>query len=244
MSYCVNCGVELDRTLPQCPLCNTVVINPAEGGYEKNFSPNSRGKGDPSTFPQKHGEVEEVKKRDLGLLISIVLGSIAFSVLMLNIFVLKGSWWSLLIIGACVILFFLIFPAFLYTKLPIYISLLLDGLSIALYLYFITFITSSSDWFPGLALPIVGLVTALVLVFVWLVRLLKASILTTGICLFTGIAFLCMGLELLINRYQGKPLLLFWSAIVLTTCAVIDAALITVLSRRRLRDAVRRRLHF
>ena len=28
MSYCVNCGVELDNTVKQCPLCDTVVINP------------------------------------------------------------------------------------------------------------------------------------------------------------------------------------------------------------------------
>ena len=28
MSYCVNCGVELDGSLQACPLCNTQVINP------------------------------------------------------------------------------------------------------------------------------------------------------------------------------------------------------------------------
>ena len=28
MSYCVNCGVKLDKSLKKCPLCNTVVYNP------------------------------------------------------------------------------------------------------------------------------------------------------------------------------------------------------------------------
>ena len=28
MSYCVNCGVELDSSAEKCVLCNTVVINP------------------------------------------------------------------------------------------------------------------------------------------------------------------------------------------------------------------------
>lgn len=28
MSYCVNCGVELDASASECPLCNTPVINP------------------------------------------------------------------------------------------------------------------------------------------------------------------------------------------------------------------------
>ena len=30
MSYCVNCGVELDASLKSCPLCHTPVINPRE----------------------------------------------------------------------------------------------------------------------------------------------------------------------------------------------------------------------
>ena len=28
MSYCVNCGVELDATATACPLCNTKIYNP------------------------------------------------------------------------------------------------------------------------------------------------------------------------------------------------------------------------
>ena len=30
MSYCVNCGVELDASAKECPLCNTPVLNPRE----------------------------------------------------------------------------------------------------------------------------------------------------------------------------------------------------------------------
>ena len=30
MSYCVNCGVELDQTAQVCPLCHTPVINPKQ----------------------------------------------------------------------------------------------------------------------------------------------------------------------------------------------------------------------
>lgn len=238
MSYCVNCGVELDRSLIRCPLCNTPVINPSAPPGKFRTENNS------DTFPEKQGQVEEINRHDLGLLISIVLGGTAFSSLMLNLFVIRGNWWSLLIIGACVVLFFLVFPALIYTKTPIYVSLLFDGLSTALYLYFISFITVSKAWFYGLALPIVGLVTVLVLLFVWLLKTLKVTMLTTGLYFFTEIAIFCVGLELLIDRFQGIELKIFWSAIVLTVCAVIDSALITVLSRRRLRDAVRKRLHF
>lgn len=44
MSYCVNCGVELEKGCPACPLCDTPVINPREKknrGYGTAFFRNS-----------------------------------------------------------------------------------------------------------------------------------------------------------------------------------------------------------
>lgn len=53
MSYCVNCGVELDASLEACPLCNTPVVNP------KDFAPQNPF----PSFPREKGQVEEVKGR-------------------------------------------------------------------------------------------------------------------------------------------------------------------------------------
>ena len=52
------------------------------------------------------------------------------------------------------------------------------------------------------------------------------------------------GIELFVHRFTGTTLRLSWSAVVLTACGIIVAALVTILSKRRLRDAVQRRLHF
>ena len=54
MSYCVNCGVELESSLVSCPLCNTPVINPNELPYVKK----------PSPYPEEMGQVEVVKRKD------------------------------------------------------------------------------------------------------------------------------------------------------------------------------------
>ena len=64
MSYCVNCGVELDATLKDCPLCNTPVINPRELKEAQKRTP----------FPVEKVPVEMVKRKDMGLLVSIVRG--------------------------------------------------------------------------------------------------------------------------------------------------------------------------
>lgn len=152
--------------------------------------------------------------------------------------------WSLFIIGACLLLFVLVFPVVIYTKLPIYIYFLFDGAAVGVYLYLITFNTADDRWFTKLALPIVALITILVEIFSLLLRSFSVSFLTTSLYFFAEAAVLCVGIELLIDHYTGMPLRLVWSAIVLTVCSVIIVLLITMLSVRRLRDAVRRRLHF
>ena len=108
----------------------------------------------------------------------------------------------------------------------------------------ITFNTSSDEWFMRLALPIVALVTILVEIFTLLLRSFPVSYITTALYFFAETAFLCVGIELLIRHYFGDPLRIVWSAVVLTVCGVIVVLLVTVLSRRRLREAVQRRLHF
>ena len=52
MSYCVNCGVELQADAEKCPLCNTVVINPNELRSPKDAQ---------APFPSERGQVETVK---------------------------------------------------------------------------------------------------------------------------------------------------------------------------------------
>lgn len=234
MSYCVNCGVELDGSLKACPLCNTPVLNPNETGDRKKESP----------FPKEKGQVEKVKRKDFGILLSVVLVATGLTCGLLNLAVFHTSAWSLLVIGACLILWVLFVPVVIYTRLSAYTALLFDGLAIGVYLYLITFVTKSDAWFFGLALPIVVLVTGMAEIFTLCVRKLPVTFLTTALYLFTVIGALCVGLEILIDRYLVQKLDLVWSAVVLTVCVIIDITLITLLSRERLRNAVRRRLHF
>ena len=224
MSYCVNCGVELDATAGECPLCNTPVLNPKE--IERHaFQAVDAGKSGAEPFPREKGQVETANKKDLGILLSTVVLASA-------------------VIGACAILWVVMIPAVIYTKQSVYISLLLDGAVVAVYLYMLTFMTEGSGWFWGLGLPIVVLVTATAEALTACILRLPRSFLTVALYLFTAIGALCVVLEVLIDRYIEDEITIRWSAVVLVVCVVLDIALITMLSRRRLRNAVRRRLHF
>lgn len=234
MSYCVNCGVELDQTAKLCPLCNTPVLNPRELTPREGATP----------FPKERGTVEAVKRKDMGILVTTVVLATAVTCGLLNLFAFSQSLWSLAVIGVCVILWVILEPVVIYTKQPIYLSLLYDGVAVAAYLYMLTFMVDRDDWFFGLGLPVTVFVTLLTEIVAVCIRKLPRSFLTVALYLFTAAAVLCLGLEMLIDNYLSDGISLSWSAVVLTVCTIVDIAIITLLSRRRLRNAVRRRLHF
>lgn len=234
MSYCVNCGVELDPSLKSCPLCHTPVINPNELKKEVSASP----------YPTQKGQVEVVKRKDWGLLLSIVVLATSVTCILLNLLVFSQSPWSVLIVGACVILWTLLVPFVIYSRLPIYVSILLDILAVGIYLYMLTYLTNSNAWFFHVALPIVILIGLLMEVITVLFRHLSTSILAGALYIFIAIPILCIGIEMIVDLFLTESISLSWSMIVLTVCVIIDITLITVISRSRLRNAVRRRLHF
>lgn len=234
MSYCVNCGVELAEDLKACPLCNTPVLNPRE-------IPRPELK---NTFPKEKGQVEEVKRKDLAILVSAVLATTGITCLLLNILVFGGSLWSLIVVGVCIVLWVVSIPFVIYKKMPVYISLLLDGCSTAALLFMITYPTESDAWFYELGLPIVILVTLVAELFALCMKKIPVTFLTTTLYCVISTALLCVGIEILIDTYLEKAVHLSWSAVVLTVCSIITIMLVTLLSRSRLRNAVRRRLHF
>lgn len=235
MSYCVNCGVKLDDSLKKCPLCNTPVINPNElKTIGESVTP----------YPKEKGVVESAKRKDFAILIFTVLASTSFSCFLLNLLVFTGPPWSLFIIGACILLFVLLLPFIIHIRIPGNLCVLFDGIATAFYLYLISYNTTNKEWFIGLALPIVILITVLTEVFIFFYHLFPVSILTSALYFFADIAIFCVGLELLIDFYLGLPLMIGWSAIVLTICTVISVALLTIIASSHLREIVRKRLHF
>ena len=234
MSYCVNCGVELHDSAAECPLCNTIVYNPKAVPFDQVIKP----------FPVEHGEVEEVKRKDVGILVTVVLASIALTSGLLNRFAYNSVLWSFPIIGACLVIWVMCLPFFVKSSRNVYVWILFNAGATILYLYLLTQLIGSSKWFWGLGVPIC--------VWVWLcmecVALafgkLPVSFLTGSVYVVSFVGVLCIGLECLIERYIYRTVNLGWSAIVLCICAIIDISLITILSHRRLRNAIRKRLHF
>lgn len=235
MSYCVNCGVELEESLTFCPLCNTPVINPnLIQKQPKTASP----------FSQERGSVDIVSTSDWSILLSTVLLSTCIACGLLNFFVFTRNLWSLPVIGGCILLWVFSIPFLIYTRLPMYAAFLFDGLFTGIYLWLITFLTENDSWFFGAGIPIVILCTILIELFLILYKKVSSSFLASAFYFFAEAGVLCIGIEGILDMYFNGFIRLFWSTIPLTVCVIICIMLAVVLSRKKLRNSVRKRLHF
>ena len=234
MSYCVNCGVELDASAKECPLCNTPVINPRE--YKTETAP--------SPFPQDKAQVEELRRADFGWLVSMVALATAVTCGILNWLVFDAHPWSLAVIGACGLFWVVMIPIVIYHKWSPFLYILLDGVTLAVYLYLIARMIGSYEWFWGLGLSVTLWITLVAELLTLAICRFPKSFLTEALYFFTCLGIFSGGLELLIDYHLQTGKGLTWSAVVVTVCVIIDIAIITTLSQRKLRNAVRRRLHF
>ena len=235
MSYCVNCGVELDASAKKCPLCATPVLNPNETG---------RADEEAAPFPVRKEQVEPVRRKDFGILVSITVLAATAVCGILNALVFRGSLWSLAVLGGCVVFWVFLEPVLFFTGQPLWVSVLCDAAAVVFLLYMITFLSEDSGWFLELGVPLAVLTTGVAEIFVLCLCRLPRSFLTVSLYLFTAVGLFCPGIEILVDRYLDSRIALSWSAVVLTVCGVFDIAFITILSRSRLRSYVRRRLHF
>ena len=232
MSYCVNCGVELHKTCAVCPLCNTKVLNPVQAVDLTS----------PTPYPARKGDVAPAQRADVMLLISVVLAVTAGVCGLLNLLIFWKTSWSLYVIGGCALLWVFCLPVF-FKRLSPYVSIFLDGIGIAMYFGIVAWLHPGQGWYLRLAFPLILLATVLILLYAVSVRQIHASILSCAALILGEIAVYTVVVELLIHFFRQTPPVITWSAIVLTCCVIIDAALITIIRRSRLREEVRRRMH-
>ena len=233
MSYCVNCGVELDKTCSVCPLCNTKVINPNE--LVDTVSP--------KPFSSRKGEADPVKRTDITIFLTVFLAASAIVCGLLNIFTFKESFWSFYVIGICIILWVFLLPLFFPNKIKTFLSLTCDGLVILFYLGIISYLHPGNNWFIKIALPLTIVTLGMVILYVFILRHPKHSILSMAALFTAEASILTAFIEILVDNYTNKPIFLTWGAITLVCGIVIDVALITILRQTRLREEIRRRMH-
>ena len=106
MSYCVNCGVELDKSAKKCALCSTPVINPnisCEENYEEK------------PFAENIQLPKSIKKEFIAFVISVIMLIPNIVMLFLNVFFIRQGFWSIYV-GASSLLLWVLFVFPFFTK--------------------------------------------------------------------------------------------------------------------------------
>lgn len=180
MSYCVNCGVELEKGSSLCPLCDTPVINPAEKKQPQEMP----------AYPQNLKIPQSVNKKYWAFVISLVmiipnLILLAFNALLFNSIVIPYITGGFLVAWV-----WFVFP-FIWRKPIPFILLAVDVLSLMIYVYSIHLVTNNSGWYEGVALPVIITAWAIGNAFmIWLrTKRSKTAIVTVSLAAITMLSF-------------------------------------------------------
>lgn len=233
MSYCVNCGVELDGTAKRCPLCQTPVYNPRQPAPSNC----------PPPFPTERSEVSLASRWELAVLISAMLGSVALCCGLLNLFLQARHIWSLYVIGAAAMIWVFLTPPLLWRKLPLPLAAVLDAAAVGLYVLLIAWELRGLDWYLHLALPIVLLLGLILLILALLLQDGRRSILSSIMLIIGSAGIFIAGLELLGDLYFYGVWQPTWSLVVLAVTAALEIPLLVVRRVPGLRKEARRRFH-
>lgn len=180
MSYCVNCGVELDASAKKCALCGTKIINPNtdESEPEVTVSPFS----DLAHIPAG------VKTRFVAALISLIMSVPNMVCLLVNITLFSESFWSAHILALSLLLWIVFVLPLFKKQHRTYFMWAFDSLAVGLYTYFLMAYCELSHYFFTCALPIIGFISLSVLLYLIWVRHKKRSGILKALAVCAGIA--------------------------------------------------------
>ena len=234
MSYCVNCGVQLDATAGACPLCDTPVYNPRQ-------PVDCVG---PTPYPINRGAEEEVNNREFTMVMTVVFATISVVCGYVNHQFLNSTRWSLYVMGTLGVTWVMMIPIFFRRKFNPSVCIALDGLAVALYIGMIAWLHPGEGWYPELALPIVATMTILAELFYLFTVKMRSSAITKAAVVTIMIAILTMLVEMFIRFHVERYVRVTWSAVVLLCCAAVVGILLIISVHKGLRNELRKRMHF
>jgi hypothetical protein len=218
MSYCVNCGVELDTEFNSCPLCGFTIGNtPAKETSDLS-----------EHYPS---DIILLHKKETRINIWELSGIIAFSGIVVctivDLVIGKGLSWSLYadtsILAAWVSLtlillafrkYFLIIPGLLITILSL--------------LFLFNLFSPPVNWFYGIGLPITIALFVAVSIIILLYKVANFKGFNILAFAFFVLSGFCIVTEVFIDNYLSDVVDIHWSALVAVSILPISLVLLFV----------------
>ncbi len=234
MSYCVNCGVELEASQKSCPLCGVIVVNPIKEQIHH----------DKKMFPEKR---DELKKKDRAFwikFISILLAVPIATCVLSNLLYDHTISWSIYVIAGVFILWALCTSPFYFKKFSYTKMLFVDMAAILIGVAAIELQTPGRGWTLYIALPIVLFCFGSALLTIYLAKKKVVFGLRIITVIFVFAAIMLFILEILLDLYSSGTISLFWSWFVIAPCLSIASLFILLDKNKNFKHEMAKRLHF
>ena len=234
MSYCVNCGVELDKTASKCALCGTPVQNPAKPVDETS----------PKPFPDNDFVFYDRNRKMISIIASIILAFPCILCILANVlFSPPGLVWAIYPVGALIVAWvFIVPPTLMKMKLPGRVAMALPGL--LAYIYLIEIFSPTKGWFFPTAAPL----TLVCCIYIIIISSLRVNKILKGFNLMAagvaGAGVLVVLIEVILDLTIEKNISISWSILTFACLSGIALILISVEHNERSHQEIRKRLHF
>lgn len=224
MSYCVNCGVELENSVERCPLCRTPVINPNIKDEVKQ----------PPMYPERIF-LPKATNRRFGVFIAsmvLLLPNIVCS--LVNLLFYPEMDWAWIVNATSLTVWVIFISPFLWKKPVSWAIILIDALCITGYAFIMCQLFGCLYAFRYCILPVIAVASVIIAFFIEFKELAKPDWPVLCIAAFTEILVSSICVELIIRNYLSVSMLPAYSLIISSCCAAVTVFFIAVATNKKL----------
>lgn len=224
MTICKTCGVELNDSLRECPLCGTSV---ADATAKPNMRINVTSTGDDIRVGKSRESLQHV----LWQITAVLLTSCIISTVIINLSYKGAITWSIYPVTICLIVLSYASLMALWRK-RIVLKIVAGWVTSALILWGVQG-SMNAGWPLHLALPIVCAINMVGLVLIYSIARYKLRGLNLIAVAFVAVALFCMIIEGIISFYFDGAIRVQWSVVVAACLLPVTAAILFMYFRTR-----------
>ena len=226
MSYCVNCGVELEEAAKKCPLCSTPVINPNIHGVTDNEA----------SYSNKTAErPKSMKRRFTAFIITMVMLIPNIVCFLVNILFHNDYTWVWLLNATSVLIWtFIVLPLICNKKAGVF-HVAVDTVAAIGYAYVIHYLKTGGGWFLNCALPMIIIFSFFTCIFIEFVKRSKPNWVYVCIALSVEIILISIPFDIILVHYLYGRYTPSVSLIISVCCVALIGFFISVASNKKLK---------
>lgn len=228
MAYCVKCGVKLEESEKQCPLCHTVVYHPDIKIPDNTLQP----------YPEEHTILlSEMNNKYKIIIATICIFIPTILTLICDYKINSEIIWSDIVFSSVCLLYCLIFVPLIFPKKDTLLYIGTDFTALLVFQWYLSY-TTGGNWFFPFALPLIISIILITVTAILLKRFTKASYLFVFAILFILTGADCIIVEYLITKVFFDETKFVWSYYPCLTFIAVGVILLLINRNKTLKEQI------